>query len=438
MSSQFALLRERRFGPFFWTQFSGAANDNLFKFAFTVMVTYQLQGAWLPPALAGLVIGACFILPFFLFSATAGQWADAWPKDRIFRGVKSLEIAIMLVAALGFVMGWAGWLLLCVFLMGLHSTVFGPAKYAYLPEVLAPTELVGGNGMVEMGTFVAILLGNLVGGLLVSLPQFGHELSAIACVVLACWGRWMAQGIPPVERSDTAPRPKLNWNPFTETGRNLKLAAQDPLVFKSLLAISWMWFFGAVYLSQFPSFAKQVLRGDEQVASGLLVVFSLGVGAGALMCERWSRRQSALGLVPLGALGMSLFSLDLSVLSSGLPVSGLQNLTVFLSTLSHWHLLLDLFLLSASVGFYSVPLYALIQEKAPTAHRARIIAANNILNALFMVVSSVVVGALLVAGWQIPQVFAALAVLNGAFAVWFFASTGVFWAAFKRRWRGLI
>lgn len=436
MSSQFGLLRERRFGPFFWTQFSGAANDNLFKFAFTVMVTYQLQVAWLPPALAGLVIGAVFILPYFLFSATAGQMADAWPKDRIFRGVKTLEIVIMALAALGFLMGWAGLLLFCVFLMGLHSTVFGPAKYAYLPQVLSPAELVGGNGMVEMGTFVAILLGNLVGGVLVTLPQFGHEISALACVLVACWGRWMAQGIPAAPALSTQTKPVINWNPLTETARNLRLAGQDPLVFKSLLAISWMWFFGAVFLSQFPNFAKEVLRGDEQVASLLLVIFSLGVGVGALLCERLSQHQSALGLVPMGALGMSLFSLDLAAVSQQLPHTGLQSLTEFLATFAHWHLILDLFLISAAVGIYSVPLYALIQEKAPLAHRAGIIAANNILNALFMVVSSVAVGALLTAGWQIPQVFAAVAALNAVFAAWFFASTGVFWQAFKRRWRG--
>ena len=451
MSTQFGLLRERRFGPFFWTQFSGAANDNLFKFAFTVMVTYQLQVAWLPPALAGLVIGALFILPFFLFSATAGQFADALPKEKIFRAVKSLEIAIMLIAAVGFLMGWVGLLLSCVFLMGLHSTVFGPAKYAYLPQVLKPAELVGGNGMVEMGTFVAILLGNLVGGLLITLPEIGVAVSAAACILVACWGRWMAQGIPnsttqgkaqenaekTSELSTSAPSP-INWNPFTETWRNLVLARQDPLVFKSLLAISWMWFFGAVYLSQFPSFAKEVLHGDAQVASMMLVVFSMGVGAGALMCERLSQRQSANGLVPLGALGMTVFSLDLSAVSSGLPASELQSLTTFLTVPAQGHLVLDLFLLSASVGLYSVPLYALIQEKAQPDHRARIIAANNILNALFMVVSSVGVGALLVAGWTIPQVFAGMAAVNAVFALWFFASTGDFWAAFKRRWRGLI
>jgi hypothetical protein len=247
----------------------------------------------------------------------------------------------------------------------------------------------------------------------------------------------MAQGIP---RDPVGPqaRAAMNWNPFTETWRNLALARQNPLVFKSLLAISWMWFFGAVYLSQFPSFAKEVLRGDEQVASLLLVIFSLGVGAGALLCEGLSRRQSALGLVPLGALGMSLFSLDLYGVCQALPAGDLQSLPVFLGALSHVHLMLDLFLLSACVGFYSVPLYALIQQDAPSEHRARIIAANNILNALFMVVSAVVVGALLMAGWQIPQVFAVLALVNAVFAIWFLASTGVFWAAFKRRWRDLI
>ncbi len=268
--SQFALLRQRRFAPFFWTQFSGAANDNLFKFAFTVMVTYQLSVSWLPPAMAGLVIGALFILPFLLFSATSGQLTDKYDKTRMIRFVKNLEIAIMLVAAGGFMAGNVPVLLLCTFLMGVHSTLFGPVKFAYLPQVLSERELTGGNGMVEMGTFVAILLGNVAGGLLVALPGIGHTTVAVVCVVLALLGRAVAQFIPTVPATD--PGLKINWNPFTETWRNLRLAHENIVVFRSLLGISWMWFFGAVFLSQFPSFAKEVLHGNEQVASLLLVV----------------------------------------------------------------------------------------------------------------------------------------------------------------------
>ncbi|HEY1102304.1 MAG TPA: MFS transporter, partial [Burkholderiaceae bacterium] len=308
-TNQFALLTQRRFGPFFWTQFSGAANDNLFKFAFTVMVTYQLSVGWMPPALAGLVIGALFILPFLLFSATSGQLTDKFDKTRMIRFVKNLEIAIMALAAWGFVQNNVVILLACTFLMGLHSTLFGPVKFAYLPQVLNNRELTGGNGMVEMGTFVAILLGNVAGGLLVAIPETGHRDVAVACVLLAVLGRAVAQFIPSAPATD--PGLKINWNPVTETWRNLKLAHGNIVVFRSLLGISWMWFFGAVFLSQFPSFAKEVLHGSEQVASLLLVVFSIGIGIGSLLCEVLGRRQVEIGLVPLGAIGMSVFSIDL-------------------------------------------------------------------------------------------------------------------------------
>ena len=214
-TNQFALLRQRRFAPFFWTQFSGAGNDNVFKFAFTVMVTYQVQVAWLPPALAGLVIGALFILPYMLFSATSGQIADRWDKARLMRLVKNLEIAIMLLAAYGFMAQQVGVLLACTFLMGCHSTLFGPAKFAYLPEVLQERELVGGNGMVEMGTFVAILLGNMVGGMLVAIPDIGQTAAAVACVIFAVLGR-VAAGFIPATPARMQGLP-MNWNPFTET-----------------------------------------------------------------------------------------------------------------------------------------------------------------------------------------------------------------------------
>ena len=318
--SQFALLGQRRFAPFFWTQFLGAANDNLFKFALTVLVTYQLQLAWLPPSLAGLVIGALFILPFVLFSATAGQLADKLDKALLMRFVKSLEIGIMALAGWAFVQTddqvRVATLLACVFAMGLHSTLFGPVKFAYLPQHLSERELTGGNGMVEMGTFVAILLGNVAGGLLIGLPQVGPAAVAVACVALALLGRLTAHQVPATPATD--PGLRINLNPLTETWRNLKLAHGHLVVFRSLLGISWMWFFGAVFLSQFPAFAKEVLHGDERVASLLLVVFSIGIGVGSLLCERLSHRHVEIGLVPLGAIGMTLFSVDLYFASRGL------------------------------------------------------------------------------------------------------------------------
>ncbi|WP_313081852.1 MFS transporter [Pulveribacter sp.] len=419
--NQFALLGQRRFAPFFWTQFAGAANDNLFKFAFTVMVTYQLQVAWLPPSLAGLVIGALFILPFLLFSATAGQVTDKLEKTRIIRFVKNLEIAIMLVAAAGFLAGSAAVLLACVFLMGLHSTLFGPVKFAYLPQALSERELTGGNGMVEMGTFVAILLGNVAGGLLVALPGVGHGAVAAACVLLALAGRAVAQAIPAAPATD--PHLAINWNPVSETWRNLQLARGNPVVFRSLLGISWMWFFGAVFLSQFPSFAKEVLHGNEQVASLLLVVFSIGIGTGSLLCEVLSRRHVEIGLVPLGAIGMSVFAIDLYFASRGLaaPAGGpVMGLAAFLAERAHWRVMADLTGLSLFAGLYSVPMYALIQLRSQPTHRARIIAANNILNALFMIASAVLAGALLAAGFTVPQIFLFTGLANAVVALYIF------------------
>ena len=416
--NQFALLGQRRFAPFFWVQFLGAGNDNVFKFAFTVLVTYQLQVSWLPASLAGLVIGALFILPFLLFSATSGQLADKFDKAMLTRFVKSLEIAIMLLAALGFAQRNVPVLLACVFLMGLHSTLFGPVKFAYLPQHLSERELTGGNGMVEMGTFVAILLGNVAGGLLIALPQVGSTWVAITCVGLALLGRVLAQAVPVSPATD--PGLRINWNPVTETWRNLKLAYGNIVVYRSLLGISWMWFFGAVFLAQFPSFARDVLHGDERVASLLLVVFSVGIGIGALLCEMLSKRHVEIGLVPLGAIGMSVFSIDLYFASRALPSASLMGLAAFLAQHLHWRVLADLLLLSLFTGIYSVPMYALIQMRSQPTHRARIIAANNILNALFMIVSSIGVGLLLSAGFSVPQVFGLVGLLNAVVAVYIF------------------
>jgi 1-acyl-sn-glycerol-3-phosphate acyltransferase len=416
--NQFALLGQRRFAPFFWTQFTGAANDNLFKFAFTVMVTYQLQLGWMPPVMAGLVIGALFILPFLLFSATAGQVSDKFDKTKTIRFVKNLEITIMLIAAWGFMRSDAVVLLGCVFLMGLHSTLFGPVKYAYLPQVLHAHELTGGNGMVEMGTFVAILLGQLAGGLLIAVPQIGHASVAIGCVLLALAGRGVAQAIPRLPATD--PGLTINWNPVSETWRNLRLARGNIVVFRSLLGISWMWFFGATFLSQFPSFAKEVLHGDEHVASLLLVVFSVGIGVGSLLCETLSRRQVEIGLVPLGAIGMSVFAIDLYFASRALPSLGELGFAAFVREHANWRVMADLGLLSLFAGLYSVPMYALIQLRSQPTHRARIIAANNILNALFMIASSIIAGILLKAGFTIPQIFLFTGLANAVVAFYIF------------------
>jgi 1-acyl-sn-glycerol-3-phosphate acyltransferase len=415
--NQFELLGQRRFAPLFWTQFLGAANDNLFKFAFTLLATYHAaQWGGVDPATAGFVIGAIFILPFVLFSATSGQIADCVERGKLIRFVKNFEIAVMVVAAVGFIGQHATLLYFTVFLMGLHSTLFGPVKYAYLPQHLKDEELTGGNGLVEMGTFVAILAGTIGGGLLVKGGSAGATYVAAACLTLAVVGRVAAAFIP----LSPAPEPdlKINWNPFSETWANLRIAARDRTVFHSLLGISWLWFFGSTFLTSFTPFARVVLGGDENVVTLLLAVFSVGIGLGALACERLSGRKVEIGLVPFGSIGMTLFAVDLYFASRGLKPVGVIEVGAFASEPRHWRVMADLFLLAFFGGLYSVPLYALIQSRSEPSHRARIIAANNILNALFMIVAALMATALLRSGLTLPQLFLVVGLMNAAVAAY--------------------
>ncbi|MGD9531364.1 MAG: MFS transporter, partial [Pseudonocardia sp.] len=414
-TGQFGLLRQRRFAPLFLTQFLGAANDNLFKFAFTVLVTYQLQVSWLPPAQAGLVVGAAFVAPFLLLSATAGQLADAVDKAVLIRAVKTLEIAIMAVAAWGFLAQLPAVLLGCVVLMGVHSTLFGPVKYAYLPQVLRERELTGGNGLVESGTFVAILLGNLAGGLLVAVPGDGALLVAVACVVIAVAGRVAAAFVP---SAAPAARVRISANPVSETWRTLRLARENVVVFRSLLGISWLWFVGAVFLALFPTFARDVLGGDEHVASLLLVAFSLGIGAGSLLCETLSRRHVEIGLVPVGALGMTVFMVDLWLATRGFVPPVASGVGAFLAAPGAVRVLADLVLIAVSAGLFSVPMYALVQLRSPESHRARIVAAGNTMTAVFTIASAGFASGLLALGATVPQVFLVTGLLTAAVTVY--------------------
>ncbi|HTN28820.1 MAG TPA: MFS transporter, partial [Burkholderiales bacterium] len=378
--SQFKLLSERRFLPFFLTQFFGAANDNVFKFAFTVLATYSAaQWGGLDPKSAGAVIGGVFILPFVLLSATAGQLADRFEKGALIRFVKNLEIAIMLAIAAGFVWNLVFLLFAGVFLMGVHSTLFGPVKYAYLPQHLSEAELTGGNGMVEMGTFVAILAGTIIGGALVAIPGAGPHWVALVSLVLAALGRSAAAFVPLSPASD--PGLRINWNPVGETWGNLQHARGNRTVFLSMLGISWLWFFGSIFLTTFTGFAKETLGGDQNVVTLLLAVFSIGIAAGSLLCERLSGHKVEIGLVPFGSIGMTLFAIDLWLASDGRTPVGLAGIGAFISDHANWRVMADLFLLALFAGFYSVPLYALIQLRCEPSHRARIIAANNIMNA---------------------------------------------------------
>jgi len=417
--SQFRLLAERRFAPFFWVQFLGAANDNIFKFAFTVLATYSAaEWGGLDAKAAGAVIGGIFILPFVLFSATAGQLADKFEKAALIRFVKNLEIAIMLVIGAGFAWQVPACLFAGVFLMGLHSTIFGPVKYAYLPQHLADTELTGGNGMVEMGTFVAILLGTIAGGALIGMGPAGPSWVAAVSIAVALAGRAAAGFVP--HSPAPAPDLKVNWNPVSETWTNLVHAKGNRTVFLSMLGISWLWFFGSVFLTTFTGFAKETLGGDQSVVTLLLAVFSIGIGVGSLLCEKLSGHKVEIGLVPFGSIGMSVFAVDLWLASRGFTPHGLVGVGAFLADHSHWRVIADLFLLAMFSGFYSVPLYALIQSRCEPSHRARVIAANNILNALFMVVASGMAAGLLGAGLSLPQLYLVMAVLNAAVAIYIY------------------
>ncbi len=414
---QFSLLRERRFAPLFWTQFLGAANDNLFKFAFTLLATFHAaEWGGVDPGRAGFLIGAIFIAPFVLFSATSGQVADKYDKAAVIRFVKNFEIAVMAVAAAGFVSRSAFLLYAVVFLMGLHSTLFGPVKYAYLPQHLKDEELTGGNGLVEMGTFVAILAGTMAAGLLVKAGPSAATMVALACLAVAVLGRIAAAFVPASPADE--PGLKINWNPFTETWRNLAIAARDRTVFHSLLGISWLWFFGSIFLTSFSPFTRDVLGGDENVVTLLLAVFSIGIALGALACERLSGRKVEIGLVPFGSIGMTVFAVDLWLASRGLAPSGVRDVAAFVREPASMRVMADLFLLALFGGFYSVPLYALIQSRAEPSHRARIIAANNILNAIFMIVASLMATALLAAGLTLPQLFLVVGLMNAAVAAY--------------------
>jgi 1-acyl-sn-glycerol-3-phosphate acyltransferase len=419
--SQFRLLGERRFAPFFWTQFLGAMNDNVFKIGFTSLVTYQTaRFSGVDAKTAAFLISAIFILPFVLFSATSGQIADKYDKAMLTRFVKTFEIGVMLIGGAGFWLHSAPLLYLCTFLMGVHSTLFGPVKYSYLPQHLVKTELVGGNGMVEMGTFVAILVGTIVGGEAAAFVEHGAVVLACACVGFALVGRAMSFWVPPTP----APQPdlRINWNPFSETWRNLKIARENRTVFLSLLGISWLWFVGATFLSSFFSFAKDVLLANPDVVTVLLGTFSIGIGLGSLLCERLSKRRIEIGLVPLGSIGMSVFAIDLFFASHALPPAGhLLSVGEFLVIPANWRVLADLFLLAMFGGFYSVPLYALIQSRSQPSHRARIIAANNILNSLFMIVSALMAMALTSAGVSIPVLFLVTALLNIVVATYIYS-----------------
>jgi acyl-[acyl-carrier-protein]-phospholipid O-acyltransferase/long-chain-fatty-acid--[acyl-carrier-protein] ligase len=407
-----SLFRSTRFLPLFLTQFLGALNDNLLKNAMIMLVTYRIATATGENAQVMVTLAAgLFILPFFLFSATAGQLADKFDKARLARIIKTAEIAIMGVAAIGFFAQSTALLLAALFCMGVHSTFFGPIKYALLPQQLHEDELLPGNAYIEAGTFLAILLGTLLGGVLV-LQSHGIPVVCAALLGIAVAGYAASRRIPAAAACDPALR--INPNIWQETGRSLAYSRTDKQIFLCILGISWFWLVGATLLAEFAPFVKDVLHADAAVVTLLLTIFSVGIGIGSFLCNKLLRGHIQATYVPLAALAISVFGIDLYFASRHFqaPESGLFSLWQFISSAGGLRIVFDLLCMALSGGIYIVPLYAIMQHRAAPEHRARVIAAGNVVNSLFMVASAVLTLALLSLSFTIPEVFLIIALAN--------------------------
>ena len=419
VNSQFDLFKQRRFMPFFVTQALGAFNDNIFKNGLAAMLVFQSS------QLAGLntnqvvnLSAMAFILPFFLFSAMFGQFADKFEKSVQIRRIKLFEIFIMVLATLGFWLDSLPLLLSVLFLLGFQSTMFGPIKYGIIPQVLDRRELIGGNALVEMGTFVAILAGTIAGPLLMGIEAKWPVWVSGAALLTAVMGYLASRGIP--RAPAVAPDLKINWNFIAETVMNIRFIRENRVVLNSVLGISWFWFFGATFLVQIPSFSENVLGGDERLMSTLLAMFIIGVSSGSLLCERLSGGQIEIGLVPFGAIGLTLFGIDMYFASPAEPAV-YMTLGSFFAVGANWRIVLDLLMIGIFSGFYIVPLYALVQQRSDPSHRSRVIAGNNIINALFMVISAIFAMLLLgSAGFTIPELFLVTAILNMVVTIYIF------------------
>jgi 1-acyl-sn-glycerol-3-phosphate acyltransferase len=418
LASQFALLAQRRFGPFFVTQGLGAFNDNLLKNALVILATYQTaRYTQLEPALLTNLAGGLFILPYLLFSGWAGQLTEKYDKALVMRLVKASEVLIMGLAGLGFAQHNLVLLLAALFLMGCHSTMFAPAKYGLLPQVLRNDELIGGNAMVEMGTFVAILLGTLAAGELARRDDTGLLIGGLVVVALA--GLAASFAVPRIPA--TSPGLRIDWNPWTSSWANVRAATRQRSVLLSILGISWFWFYGALVLAQLPLYASGVLNANEQVLSLLLMTFSIGVGTGSLLCEKLSGRRVEIGLVPFGSIGLTVFAVDLFFATPVLPAAAEIGPAAFLAQPGTWRILADIALIGIFGGFFIVPLYAFVQKESRPDEVSRIIAANNILNALFMVAAALLGAFALQLGATVPQVILMTAVLNAVVALYIYS-----------------
>ncbi|OOG40087.1 glycerol acyltransferase [Rhodanobacter sp. C06] len=416
--SQFALFGQRRFAPFFWTQALAAFNDNAFRNALIVLVAFQMGLSERTASFYTNFAPALFILPFFLFSASAGQLAEKIEKTRIIRWVKLFEIAAMVIAAAGFITHHVSLLLVVLFMMGLHSTVFGPIKYAILPQALKPAELVGGNGLVEMGTQLAILLGMIAGTTVMGVAHIGPWLAAGVTIGVAVIGYLASRAIPPAPA--TAPDLQINWNPLTETARVLGITRADRAVWNAVLGISWFWFFGTVLIAQLPGYTRETLGGDNTVFTLVLTLFSIGSGLGALACEKLSGKRVEIGLVPIGAFGLTAFGVDLYLARRGIAAGNAVDWLGFLRGTGSWRIVLDLTLIGAFAGLYVVPLFAFVQARSPREKLSRVIAGNNIMNAVWIVAAALFGFTLSWLGVHAVTIFLAAALLNVLVAAYIF------------------
>ncbi|MDH0836452.1 MFS transporter [Acinetobacter johnsonii] len=415
------LLSTRRFLPMFITQFFGALNDNVYKQALLLVITY----GWINQQAADVstlnnLAALLFILPYFIFSATAGQIADKFERSQLIRGIKVLEIVIMLIGSAGFLLGNLWLLLLALFMMGTHSTFFGPIKYAILPEILKPNELMSGNALFQSGTSIAILIGMILGGAVISVSQGNLIWISLTVVIIAVLGYLSSRFI--LKQQVSSPDLKIDWNFFRTSYQTLKYAKSLPLIFMILLGNSWYWFYGATYLTQIPQLTQQNLHASENVVSLLLTFFSVGIGVGSLLCRRIGGSEVNIKMVPIGAIGLTLFAFYLALSLAFVPdrTGAMMNVAdMFNHGAIYYHVMLAVTLLGISGGFYIVPLYAMMQAYSPRSHRARVVAANNILNAVFMVSSAVFsIIILSVLKIDIKILFSITAVLSAGFTLW--------------------
>lgn len=422
--SQSALLQSKRFLPFFVTQFLGAFNDNIYKNTLMLIIAFKASSAlgMNSDTILNLAAGL-FILPFFLFSAIAGQITDKYEKSALIRKIKFAEIIIMSIAAVGFIMEWYSLLLVLLFVMGTQSAFFGPAKYAIVPQHLKSEELVGGNALIGMGTFVAILLGTIGAGLIMQLDNFLF-VTACSVIVFSFLGYISSRSIPIAPSGQ--PDIQVSFNPIKTTHALIIEARKHRPIYLAIAAISWFWFLGAAYLTQFPNFSKEVLNGDASLVTLLLAVFTIGIALGSMMCEKLSSSHVELGIVPIGALGLSLFGIDLY---ASIPVKLDESYTwlTFLNADNAYRVLIDLIGIGISGGVFIVPLYAYVQERADPGFRARTIAVINIMNAMFMVGSAITGMILLgVLGLDIPEFFLVLSIINLVVCLYIFVQVDEF------------